>query len=102
MFLKDSIYEFDEIYKCECDGHFLRITKFKGEPQVNFSKFSENTSELPLLTRIRLAIGFIFNPSKYDIHGDVIFDYKTTKRMARDLLKVSQDKNPNLITGQEE
>jgi len=82
--MKDFL-AFDEIYPCECGTEYLRITRFKDESQFSFSKYCTYTSNPNLLQRIKLAINYILNPKKFDIHSDVIFSEDTTIKFIRDL-----------------
>lgn len=98
----NEFYRYDELFKCDCDGHYLRVTQFKDEPFIHCTKFTCGTLRPNLFKRIKLALGYIFKPEQYDINDGVIFDEQTAKKLGRYLLKISQPINPNLITGNKE
>lgn len=97
-----EIYEYDELFKCSCDGHYLRVSKFNGEPYIYLGKYSCNTLTPSFVTRVMLAVKYIFKPEIYDIHDVVLLEEVDAKKLGRDLLKISQPKPMNFFTGENE
>lgn len=79
-----------KFYECESMSHVLGVLKFDDEPQIYIEKYETPGISLSIFQRIRLAIGYIVNPEKYEIHGDIILSNKTARKLARDLLKMTE------------
>lgn len=88
--MRDFI-EIDKIIPCECDMEFLRVEKYNDEDQIYLSKYRINNSELSIYQRIKLAIQFIFNPKKYDIHGGIILSIENAKILGESLTIQKKD-----------
>ena len=88
--------DYDKYFICECDYEFLRVEKFKDEPQIYFSKYRTDISELSLWERIKLSISFIFKPEKYDIHGGIILSIENAIRLANSLKIMTKEKTNEL------
>jgi hypothetical protein len=99
--MKNDIYKFNKVYNCECCEHLLNVTQFNEENDNNIylNKFERISHWKPnILQRLKLALNYVLNPLKYDIHRDIVLNPKTAKELARDLLNITQPKT-NIITG---
>lgn len=91
--------EFIEFYECECYSHVLGVRKFHDEPQVYLDKYQHPDIELTFIQRVKLSIGYIFKPEKFDIRGDIILSKDNARKLGEDLMKLTSEKPNNMEFG---
>lgn len=84
--------EYSYFFDCQCYSHLLRVIKFKDDSSIYFDKYFLYPNELSLWQRIKLGLGFIFKPSKFDMHGNIILSQQDAEKLGEYLLKMTENK----------
>ena len=89
------------LFQCSCYTHLLRVIKFDNEEEVYLDKFTSGCDETTVFGRIKIAVGYIFNPRKYTMFGDFVFTKLEARKLAQLLSILTLDKR-DIETGKQE
>lgn len=92
-------------FDCECYTHMVNVVKNEYDKEIFLNCYELMGQKTSFFQRVKLALGYIFKPEKYDIHGDLILSPENARNMGKFLLELTKkdfdtDSNTEFMTGE--